>query len=318
MLPIQRSSLFIMIKQMKQYDITIITAAEYVNPSVVDWYTEQVLTEDGLVQEALERQGLNVHRINWDDPDFDWSSTSFLLLRTCWDYSSRFLEFSKWLERVQKQSTLINSASQVEWNINKHYLEDLMDRGILIPPTKIITPKNKTSLKEWQEELEWDEMVLKPVVSAGGRHTYRIKKEEIDDYESVFRELINQEAMLLQPFLEQIITKGEIALMLIDGKFTHAVLKRAKTGDFRVQDDFGGSVENYQANAAEIAFAEKVIAACPEKPIYARVDLVWDNDDRIALAEVELIEPEMWFRKNPAAADALAKAIVKEKIVEAK
>lgn len=295
---------------MKPYDITLITAAEYLNPSEMDWYTEQVLTEDRLVQEALERQGLRVHRTNWDHPDFDWSSTDFILFRTCWDYSSRFLEFSKWLERVKKQSNLINSASQIEWNINKHYLEDLMDRGILVPPTKIITPKNKTSLKEWQEELEWDEMVLKPVVSAGGRHTYRIPKAKIDDYESIFRTLIEQEAMLLQPFLQQIITKGELALMLIDGKVSHAVLKRAKAGDFRVQDDFGGSVEDYQANAEEIAFAEKVIAACPEKPVYARVDLVWDNDDRIALSEIELIEPEMWFRKNPAAADDLAKAIV--------
>lgn len=295
---------------MKQYDITIITASEYLNPSEVDWYTEQVLTEDRLVQEALERQNMRVYRTNWDNPNFDWSSTSFVLLRTCWDYSSRFLEFSKWLERVQKQSKLINSASQIEWNINKHYLEDLMDRGVLVPPTKIITPKTKTSLKEWQEELEWDEMVLKPVVSAGGRHTYRIKKSEIDDYEPLFRKLIDQEAMLLQPFLQQIVTKGEIAIMVINGKVTHSVLKRAKAGDFRVQDDFGGSVEDYQANAEEVAFAEKVVAACPEKPIYARVDLLWDNDNRIALSEIELIEPEMWFRKNPAAADDLAKAIV--------
>lgn len=300
---------------MKQYDITIITASDYLNPSKVDWYIEQVLTEDRLVQEALERQNLKVHRTNWDNPDFDWSSTTFILFRTCWDYSSRFLEFSKWLERVQKQTKLINSAAQISWNIDKHYLEDLMDRGILVPPTKIITPKNKTTLKEWQEELGWDEMVLKPVVSAGGRHTYRIPKADIANYEAIFKTLIEQEAMLLQPFLQQIITKGEIALMLIDGKVTHAVLKRAKVGDFRVQDDFGGSVEDYQASADEIAFAEKVVAACSEKPIYARVDLVWDNDDRIALSEMELIEPEMWFRKNPAAADLLATAIVKYKVL---
>lgn len=298
---------------MKQYDITLITASEYLNPSKRDWYVEQVLTEDRLVQEALERQGLRVYRMNWDNPDFDWSSTHMILFRTCWDYSSRFLEFSKWLERVQKQTKLINSASQIDWNINKHYLEDLMDRGVLVPPTKIITPKTKWTLSEWQEELGWDEMVLKPVVSAGGRHTYRILAENIEKHEPIFRELIEKEAMLLQPFLHQIITKGEIALIVIDGKVTHAVLKKAKQGDFRVQDDFGGSVENYEPNEEEIEFAEKVVAACPEKPIYARVDLVWDNEDRIALAEIELIEPELWFRKNPSAADQLATAIVKYK-----
>ncbi|BDS14527.1 ATP-grasp domain-containing protein [Aureispira anguillae] len=295
---------------MKPYDIVLLTEAKYMNPTEVDWYTKQVLVEDGLVQAALEKKGLTVKKMNWDAPDFDWASTRAIIFRTPWDYSERFDEFSVWLEQVVTQTHLINSQAQINWNIDKHYLLDLQKKGIRIPLTKIIDPQSKTSLSDLQKELGWKEMVLKPTVSAAGRHTYRLTPENIESYESLFQTLIAKEAMMLQPFLYNITKKGEVAFMLIDGKYTHAVLKKAKKGDFRVQDDFGGSVEVYQPSKEEIEFAEKAVAACSEMPTYARVDMVWDNEDQMALSEIELIEPEMWFRNAPSAADELAEVIV--------
>ena len=115
--------------------------------------------------------------------------------------------------------------------------------------------------------------------------------------------------MLFQEFQYQIQSKGEMSLMMINGKFTHAVLKKAKTGDFRVQDDFGGTVIDYAPNKEEISFAEKAIAACPKETTYGRVDIFYDNDNRLSLGELELIEPELWFRKHPTAANKLSDAI---------
>ena len=105
--------------------------------------------------------------------------------------------------------------------------------------------------------------------------------------------------MLFQEFQHQIQSKGEMSLMMIDGKFTHAVLKKAKPGDFRVQDEFGGTVVDYAPNKEEIAFAEKAIAACPKETIYGRVDIFYDNENRLSLGELELIEPELWFENIP-------------------
>lgn len=295
---------------MKQYDITLLTQKKYVNPETIDWYTQQILTEDGLVQAALEKKGLRVFRTNWDNPTFDWTCTSSILFRTTWDYSHRFEEFFAWLTKVSTQTQLINSASQILWNLDKYFLQTLRDKGVNTPATEFIAPKTKTTLAALQAKLGWEEMVLKPRISAGGRHTYRLHKNNLADYETVFQETIAKEAMMLQPFLYNIVTKGEVALMVVGGKVTHAVLKKAKEGDFRVQDDFGGSVHDYTPSAEEIAFGEKAVAACPEMPIYARVDIVWDNDDKIALSEIELIEPEMWFRCYPKAADVMAEAIV--------
>ena len=105
--------------------------------------------------------------------------------------------------------------------------------------------------------------------------------------------------------------KGEVAFMVFGGKYSHAILKKGKEGDFRVQDDFGGTVHDYQANREEIAFAEQVVAACTSQPVYARVDVLWDNNDQPCLSELELIEPEMWFRNHNPAAESMANALVK-------
>ena len=96
--------------------------------------------------------------------------------------------------------------------------------------------------------------------------------------------------------------------MFMGGNYTHAVRKIAKPGDFRVQDDHGGRVEVYEASVQEIEFGISALAASPFNPIYARVDIVRDNAGKLSLCELELIEPELWFRNNPSAADALAKA----------
>ena len=160
-----------------------------------------------------------------------------------------------------------------------------------------------------------DTFVIKPCISGAARHTYKISQENITAHEELFSELIANEAMIIQPFQKNIVKKGEISMMVVDGKFTHAVLKIAKPGDFRVQDDFGGTVSDYTPTQEEITYAENAVKSCPEMPIYARVDVFLDNENKLALAELELIEPELWFRNHPKAAHKLAKAI-KERITK--
>ena len=118
--------------------------------------------------------------------------------------------------------------------------------------------------------------------------------------------------MLFQEFMNNITSNGEISLIMIGGKYTHAVKKIAKNGDFRVQDDHGGRVEKYIANEVEILFAEKCIKESPFSPIYSRVDIVYDNKNQPSLSELELIEPELWFRNNIQAAKELANEIKKQ------
>ena len=291
---------------MSEYDVTILTTKEFVDPPVVNNYIQNVLTEDGLVQQALEAQGMKVTRTYWDNPNFDWSATRTVLFRTVWDYFERFDEFQPWLSQVSKQTIAINPIELIYWNIDKHYLGDLQKQDIPIVPTIFVEPGDQRPLKAIIKSTSWKHVVLKPAISGAARHTYHFRREDTVDYEEIFNRLITSESLLIQPFMHQVMSKGEVSHMVFNGKYSHSILKKAKKGDFRVQDDFGGSVHQYEATHEEKDFAEAVFAKCPVPPLYGRVDVVWDNNDQLAVAELELIEPELWFRFKPEAASRLA------------
>ncbi|WP_075341244.1 ATP-grasp domain-containing protein [Tenacibaculum agarivorans] len=294
---------------MKKYDVAILSERRYVNPKEIDAYTNNVLLEDKIVQNALESDGLKVTRLSWDNPNFDWTSTKYILFRTTWDYFDRFDEFSVWLQKVSQQTTLINSEAIIRWNLDKHYLLDLQKKGVHICESYFIEKGDNSTLKEITNTYQLKDFIIKPCISGAARHTYKINTDNLDEYESLFQELISKEAFIIQPFQHNIVEQGEISLIIINGKYTHAVLKIAKPGDFRVQDDFGGSVYNYSPTKQEIEFAETAVKACKELPMYARVDIFTDNNDKLAIAELELIEPELWFRNHDKAATKLSKGI---------
>lgn len=294
------------------YDIALLTQKKYVNATDGDWYTQQCLTEDRLVKEALEAKGLSVIKIDWADPDFDWTSIKLAVFRTIWDYFHRFGEFTAWMDKVQNQVKFVNTLDQIKWNVDKHYLLDLEKKGIPIVESLFIEAGTSKTLKDLHAETGWTRTVIKPCVSGGGRHTYLLTQETLEEHEGVFKEVNANEAMILQPYQHNITTKGEVSLMVFGGKYSHAVLKLAKAGDYRVQDDFGGTVHPYEPSEIEIQFAEKVARACDPTPSYARIDVIWDNDDQLVISEVELIEPELWFRRDEKAAHLLADEIMKQ------
>ena len=296
---------------MKPIDIVILTEDRYVNPIEINEYNKNVLLEDQLVFEALKKEGLTVERKSWSDPNFDWGATKYAIFRTTWDYFDRYDEFSIWLKKISTQTTLLNSANIINWNIDKHYLTDLKEKGIHICESYFIEKGAKITLAELHKKLGWKKTVLKPCISGAARHTYKLDLTTLENHETIFQELITNEAMILQPFQENIVTKGEYSFVVLNGTYSHAVLKTAKPGDFRVQDDFGGAVHNHEATEEQIHFAENAVKACIEMPMYARVDVIIDNNNKLAISELELIEPELWFRNHPDATTNLAKEIKK-------
>jgi glutathione synthase/RimK-type ligase-like ATP-grasp enzyme len=298
-----------MLADKDMFDIVILTDNRYVNPTTTNWYIDQVLLEDQLLQTALEDKGLKVCKKDWADRSFDWTKTKYAIFRTTWDYFDRFDKFFSWLDQTKHKTTFINSAEAINWNIDKHYLKDLAKNNINIAPTLFVEKGETISLKQLFEKTNWTESVLKPAISGAARHTYRINASNFSEFETVFQELILEECMLFQEFLNNITTQGEISLILIGGEYTHAVKKIAKKGDFRVQDDHGGRIEKYTPTELEITFAEDCLKASPYWPIYARIDIVYDNNNKPSLSELELIEPELWFRNYPKAANLLAEQI---------
>ena len=287
-------------------DIALVTEVRYERPQRVDWYVRHILEEDELVAAALQRHGLSSVRVDWARPEVDWASFAAVVLRTTWNYTERFAEFSQWLTRVAAATRLINSPAVLAWNMDKHYLADLETRGVHSVPTCFVDSMAGGGLVELCAERGWSEVVVKPTCGAAARDTYRIDLTASAVPSARFAELVATQAMMIQPFQRAIVDRGEMTLMVFGGNYTHAVIKVARAGDFRVQDDYGGSVHDYQPDAEEIAFAELAVAACAETPTYGRVDMVRDNAGELAVMELELVEPELWMRRHPPAAERFA------------
>jgi glutathione synthase/RimK-type ligase-like ATP-grasp enzyme len=268
-------------------------------------WTRQLLSEDLRLLEACRRAGLATERLSWSNPRFDWRSTRAACFRSTWDYSRRFGEFSGWLERASAGTRLLNDVAIVRWNVDKRYLGDLARAGIAIVPTEVVP---RGSALDLGRRLAEADLIVKPAVSGAARETYRVSAANAAAVAPRLAALLQEEALLVQPFRHEILHAGERSLIVIAGRFSHAVAKRPKDGDFRVQDDHGGTVTPHVATPAEIDFALRAVAAAPSPPLYARVDFI-EHAGRFELMELELIEPELFFRFRPAAADELATAV---------
>ena len=289
------------------YDIAVLTAdAHLAAPADDDWYNRQIHREEQLLIDGLRANGLRVTRRAWSDPTFDWSSTRSAILRSTWDYFHRLAEFRTWLERVRHATRLVNDAGLVDWNLDKHYLADLADAGVDVVPTHYAERGSAETLASVMARRGWREIVLKPAVSGAARLTYRADSTTCADMEALFTRCLAEEAMLVQPFQPDVLVAGELSLVVIGGRCTHAIRKRARPGDFRVQDDHGGTVHPHVPDREEIEFAQSAVARCPAAPAYARVDAVRDPGGRLRVMELELIEPELFFRFHEPAALALA------------
>jgi len=292
------------------HKVTVLTCSAYLKPDVSIPYQANIQLEYDLIKEALEAKGVTVDRINWDDPDYDFCKTDAVVFRTIWDYFERYAEFNTWLQDINMVTQLINPFSLITWNADKHYLADLKQKGITIMDTVFVDTGADRTLQNVCDEKGWQDIVIKPAISGAAFHTYKIMDTEIPEKEALFKRLVAERDMLVQEFQPSIMTKGEASLMVFNGKFTHAILKRAKHGDFRVQDDFGGTVHPYTPTKEEVAFAEKTFNACDPMPAYGRADIVWDANDHPMLSELEIIEPELWVRNCPESANDFADGIM--------
>jgi glutathione synthase/RimK-type ligase-like ATP-grasp enzyme len=197
----------------------------------------------------------------------------------------------------------------IELEYRQHYLLDLAQKGIPIVPSTIIPRQHPNPLSQWAAHLEYEHLIVKPTIAGAARLTYQLKDEQIGAFDREFTKLNAKEDFILQPFVSSVTSFGELSLMVMGGKCTHAVQKRVKVGDFRVQDDFGGTVHHVTLTPELIEFAEMVMGLIDPKPLYGRVDILRNDADQWMVSEVELIEPELWFRTAPEAVEHLAMAI---------
>ena len=290
--------------------VALVNDHSTIKPDKLTAYIRQILAEDAYLSDAFATLGVTTSRVDWADPSTDWSAFDAILIRQTWDYFHRFEEFNSWLDRVEPLTQVVNPVPVMRWNADKRYLLELAEAGIATVSTQVFKRQSSTpDLAQVMDQHHYSEVVIKPAVSGAGRETWRIKRALADQEQSRWQALLEQEDMLLQPFMPAILESGEVSLIVIAGQVTHAVRKIAAAGEFRVQDDHGGSVHPHEPSAAEIALAEQAISVVSGEVSYARVDLV-ESPTGLQVMELELIEPELFFRNAPQSAQRLEQAVV--------
>lgn len=117
---------------------------------------------------------------------------------------------------------------------------------------------------------------------------------------------------MVQPFMSNVLHEGEISVLVFNGKVSHAVRKIARQDDFRVQSEYGGTCSPIECLSSEIlSLTQATIAACPETPVYARIDMVRnDQTNLLSIMELELIEPGLFLYHAPDKGLVFAHAIL--------
>jgi len=266
---------------------------------------------------AFAELGVEALPVAWDDPRADWSRFDACLIRSTWDYAERRDEFVAWAERAAAGTRLFNSASIVRWNTQKDYLAELESRGAPLAPSIWLERGSRPDVAALMQGQGWSRGFLKPVIGATARETLRfsVAPQEggagLREAQTHVDRLLPWEKLILQPYYASVEADGEISAIFIDGECTHAVRKVPVPGDYRVQDDFGASDEPYVLDASDLAIARKIVGLVGADLLYARVDFLRDDQGRMRLNELELVEPSLFFRHGPHAAKRLAQALLR-------
>lgn len=262
--------------------------------------------DDAQLASRLRAKGARVSPEVWTNPSVDWSSFDCAVIRSTWDYHLHPERFSRWIDRVAHATTLFNQPELLQWNLHKRYLLDLAETGVPIIPTVFIPRGAETpTLSEMCEKLQSRELVAKPAISASAYRTTVFADGFIPLAHAVHRieDLAKSCDVLVQRFQREIFDPGERSLMFFGRTFSHAVRRPPlSTGAA------GGERREMQINPRmhEIETAGFVLDRLPVTPIYARVDLLPLRSGEVALAELEVIEPALYFSFCSSSADAFA------------
>ncbi|HET6348029.1 MAG TPA: hypothetical protein VFH88_03000 [Candidatus Krumholzibacteria bacterium] len=265
--------------------------------------------DDHLLVTALDRIGIDSRPAVWSDADIDWRAVDALVIRTPWDYFLRLAEFRAWLDaRIASGVRMFNPPEILTWNFDKRYLQDLAAAGVSVIPSIVVKQDERPDVAALARAQGWDEIVIKPTVSGAAYRTHRFRAEDASRHEHDIAAVLEDRDLMIQPFLPEIMSDGELSLLFFDGEFSHAVRKRPKAGDYRVQFNHGGSTEDAEVSNAWIESARACALAAPALPVYARVDGVI-HDGQFLLMELEVFEPLMFLARHPEAPARFARAI---------
>ena len=260
--------------------------------------------DDAVLVEALARRGIRGVPTVWDAPGA--LNGGAILLRSVWDYHLRSAEFLAWVARVGAVGTVWNDPALVAWNAHKTYLRELEERGVSVVPTLWVERGGVLELEREVAARGWGDVVVKPAVSASAHRTGKFAAGDGRAAQEHLTALARDGMAMVQPYLHSVEGYGERSFIFIDSTYTHGVRRQPVLTQ---QYEADAPAPRVEPDRDEMALCRATLAALDRAPLYARIDVARNDAGAPRLMELELIEPRLYFREAPAAAEALAAAI---------
>ena len=289
-------------KNVKQIAILI---AESLSPRRLDLDSvsgRESNREMAQLEPAFEEQSLSLSRVPWRQFSKIASKFDAALPLLVWDYfEGNEQEFLTESRIANQHSQILNPLEMIEWNANKRYLDELQSWGAPVIETKLVDLVSQQDCEACFDDFETDELVIKPLVGGGSWRQVRYKRGD----EFPAPESLPPSQAMIQPLERGVIEEGEFSFLYFGGEFSHALIKYAATGDYRVQAAYGGTEKTYQPTEAELSASKSILQCLPgifsslakpqQVPLYARVDMIRGNRGDLKLIELELIEPFLYL-----------------------
>lgn len=272
---------------------------------------DRFVSDDELAVAALRGRGCEIDVVPWERDGVRWCRYDLVVIRSTYNYFEHCDRFVARLEEIGRASVrLENPLPVVRWNLNKRYLLSLRDRGVAIVPTLCADTLSHEGVESACERFQTSDLVVKPMLGAGSAGTFRLSDQAgSPDYDAAVVYFRNR-GVMLQPFVANIIDEGEYSLFYFDGDLSHAIVKRPASGDYRVQEEFGGLIRRVDPQPELKRAANRALKAAGVTTLYARADLVRrPHGNGWWLMELELIEPSLYLRMDAGAAERFADAV---------
>lgn len=278
--------------------------------------------EEGIL-DALAERGCDPQIKVWNDPEVDWSQAGMVVVRSVSDYPLQRDAFLEWSKRVPR---ILNHPDILEWNSHKTYLRSLAKRGLPTIPTIWLEPEQKLSKHQIHTRFPASgEFIVKPAVSSGvrdiGRYT-TVSTQQRQAAITQVRNLLDEgRAVMLQRYVEEIDTHGEISLVFFNGLVSHAVEKRAVLHPASVTEAtmHEAVVTAEPADTVAWQWGEKIRQVLhayvrerlgrDEQFLFNRVDIVPDGRGSFLVMEVSLVDADLYLGATPDALGNFADAI---------
>lgn len=254
--------------------------------------------------EALQAAGATVLTGQWNGDQTPFQNADLVVLRATWDYHRDLDAYRDWLAGLPVP--VANPVPLVLWNLDKTYLEELAGKGISMPDQAVL-PLDLAMAQAVLAEKRWAQAVAKPTAGASGHGVTLVTPETLAGLWPEIAASIAPHRLLMQEFVPEISSGGQVSFVFYDGVFSHAVQLLPQPGEFRINGKFQPRKALFEPDAAALAQAEAALAALPGVSLYARIDGIFRGAQFILL-EAEVNEPGLFLDVAPAAAARFAEA----------